>query len=553
MHSYLFFTTLACSAEGLSPVGNTGLDTAPAHHDALPSSGAADEASTLPVATPGRGVYSGTQTVELVAPAGTVALRYTLDGARPTEDNSAIYAGPLEIAPVAGEGVVILRAAADGGAVQTWSYVFPADVVNQPAAPPDVPESWGVGETIAGDYELDPSVIGPGRDEAVAALGALPFISIVMAPEDLWGRDGLYMNPSEADLERAASFELWNPDGTTVQGDCGLRVQGGSSTGNWKSAKLSLRARFSQDYGAPELEFPVFDAAEVDRFDNLVLDAHLNNTWTHPAHDERIIAQYIPDPFVSDMMKSVGGLAPNSRFAHLYLNGLYWGLYDLHERPDAGFAAAWYGGAPDEWDALRHDGTVVDGDSEAWDAMFAVARGGVRQADRYAELQTWLDVEAFADYMIVNFYAGNTDWPHHNWYAIRQRTGSAGFRFVSWDAELVLMEVNQDMTDVDASNGPGELYRALLQNDDFRALLGERASGLLAANGSLGADAAVAAYDERIDEVQASILLESARWGDNQRPGEPYTVADWEAELARLRMDYFPVRSGIVERQLSRL
>lgn len=550
----LFLPALsACTDPGAIPLGASSADSAATTGEALPGTGDSAAASDIPVATPGRGVYAEAVAVELAAPAGATRLHYTLDGSAPSSETSTIYAGPIEIAPSVGQGVVILRAAADDGAIATWSYIFPNNVVDQPSAPSDVPETWGVGDTIAADYEMDPSVIGPDRRAAVAALGELPFVSIVMEPDDLWGRDGLYMNPSEAQLERAASFELWSPDGATTQADCGLRVQGGSSTGNWKSAKLSLRARFSGEYGPPDLEFPVFPGAAVERFDNLVLDAHLNNTWTHPSHDERIIAQYVPDPFVSDLMKSVGPLAPNSRFVQLYLNGLYWGVYDLHERPDAAFAAAWLGGAPDEWDALRHDGTLVDGDTEAWETMFAVARGGVRQPDRYAELTTWLEVGAFVDYMIVNFYAGNTDWPHHNWYAIRQRTGTAGFQFVSWDAELVLMEMNEDMTRVNAPNGPGELYQALLANDEFRSLLAAHAAALLAAGAPLGAEAAAAAYEARIAEVRSSILLESARWGDNQRPGQPYTVADWEAELKRLRTDYFPVRSEVVAGQLSRL
>jgi hypothetical protein len=59
-------------------------------------------------------------------------------------------------------------------------------------------------------------------------------------------------------------------------------------------------------------------------------------------------------------------------------------------------------------------------------------------------------------------------------------------------------------------------------------------------------------YMQRIEEVRAAMLVESARWGDNRRPEQPYTVADFEAELAWLLGTYFPQRSAIVRAQLPR-
>ena len=40
-----------------------------------------------------------------------------------------------------------------------------------------------------------------------------------------------------------------------------------------------------------------------------------------------------------------GGNAAHGKYVHLYLNGLYWGLYNVHERTDDSFAEAYFGGA----------------------------------------------------------------------------------------------------------------------------------------------------------------------------------------------------------------
>lgn len=507
-----------------------------------------DVGTAFVVASPDRGVYAGPVTVTLTPPGGADRVVWTLDGSVPDPAAGTPYDGPIEIAPAPGQGVVVLRAAADGGPVGTWSYVFPAEVVAQPAAPPGVPGTWGVDVVTAGDYAMDPRVVDADRDGAIAGLGSLPFASLVLDPEHLWGVDaGIYMHPSEDGLEHPASLELWAADGTSVQIGCGLRVQGGSSVNGWKSDKLSLRVRFDEAYGPDELEYPVFGAGGIAKFDTLVLDAHLNLAWTHPEEYQRTQAQYVRDAYVGDLQESVGQLAPDSRFVHLYLNGLYWGIYDLHERPDDSYMAEWLGGVPSDWDVLRHDGTLVDGDAAAWQALLDLVRAD--ELD-YAAVQGLLETDAFIDYMIVNFYAGNTDWPHHNWYVARDRTGADGFRFVTWDAEHVLKGTTDDVTSPAAVEGPGEIWHALTGNAEFQAAFDARAGELLADGGLLGPAAAQALYELRIAEVESAIALESARWGDNQRPAEPYTKADWDAELGRLRSDWFPRRTAIVRGQL---
>ena len=63
----------------------------------------------------------------------------------------------------------------------------------------------------------------------------------------------------------------------------------------------------------------------------------------------------------------MGGFAPRGRFVNLYLNGLYWGQYGLHERPDSSYAAQNFGGNKSEYDSIKHQpGRVVDGSAAAF-------------------------------------------------------------------------------------------------------------------------------------------------------------------------------------------
>ena len=102
-----------------------------------------------------------------------------------------------------------------------------------------------------------------------------------------------------------------------------------------------------------------------------------------------------------------------------------------------------------DFDVIKDYSEAVDGDITAWNKMISMANAGLMQNEAYQliqgknpdgtsnpELEAMVDVVSLADYMILNFYAGNWDWDHHNWVAIRNRvTPGRGFQFFTWDAE----------------------------------------------------------------------------------------------------------------------
>ena len=512
---------------------------------------------------PERGLYQESVEVQIVAPGGITQIYYTLDGSLPTLETGTAYSGPITIAGTPERGVMILRAASFvNGFVATptvtHSFVFPQHVIRQPANPEGFPAKWGGdGITRDADYGMDPNVLV----DTVAAhdgLRALPTLTLVIDARDVFGPEsGIYMFPQQdrTTRERPAFAELIFPDGSdgfAVQS--GVRIQGATSTYQWQSAKLSFRLAFKSKYGNPKLNFRVFPDSDVTAFDTLILDAHHSDTWIHRHESQRRRAQYIRDTYTSDLQRAVGGLAPHSRFVHLYLNGLYWGVYDVHERPDDAFASAYMGGTKNEYDVLRHgegnSPTLVAGDRRAWDTMIDIANGGLADPSSYRAVQRYLDVDDFIAYMLVNFYAGNEDWPNNNWYTARRRIKDARFRFFSWDAEYVLRG-KHDRTGVEGPEGPGMLYQALLASTDFRAALLARGTVLLGNDGILGPENVTNLYRRRLAEIDTAIILESARWGDNRRTDAPYTRKEWLTERNWLLKHFFPTRSQRVLSQLN--
>ena len=521
-----------------------------------------------------RGFYEEPFEVTLSAGVPGARIIYTLDGRRPTEDVGAVLedadGGPPS-GTVAVETTATLRAAVflDGwwpSAVVTHTYLFLADVVQQPALPEGLPAVWdGLNQDpIDADYEMDPEVVDDPAYTAdlLDGLRDIPTLSLVLDPDDLFGaEDGLYVHSQQRGdgWERPVSVELILPDGSTgFHEDCGVRIHGYGWRAHKNTLKHSLRLEFKAKYGAKKLEYPLFPDAppEVERFDSIVLRSQGSRGWQDFRDPEQ--AQYIRDAFARDTARDMGKIDGHAIFVHLYLNGLYWGLYNPVERPDASFGEEYFGGDDEDFDAINRRTTTneaIDGDLIAYEEMLALADTDLSTAAGYASIQGYLDLEDLVDYMLVHQYTVNKDGPEvfqsNNMRGIRRREEGAQFRFFVWDMEYSIWEPTDDYNiDVDVPGSISHVYTALRENPDFRALYAERAAWHLTAGGALTPEAVTARWEARAMEIERAIVAESARWGDTDRE-PPYTRdVEWEAERQRLLTEFFPFRTDIMIQQL---
>jgi len=507
-------------------------------------------------------------------------IRYTLDGSVPTL-TSKVYTQPLDISTT-----TILRAAtfsstARLSAVATATWIFAADVLKQSDNPAGYPEEWGkytqINGTAKADYGMDPEmtsdpVLAP---KIIEGLKSLPVLSIVTDKDNLFSHEndeetgGIYIftGPPVGDATghgwtRPASVELM---GGTMHHDftvdCGLRLHGGHGRLAEKNPKHSFRLVFKSQYGPKSLDYPLYGADEPQKFDQLVLRCHFGNSWQHWSEDNREKAQYTRDVWARRMQRKIGHTSVNALYVNLFLNGMYWGIYNVAERVNDQYGKDHLGGSKSDIDVVKieEDGgnhhEASEGTLDAWNQMIELSKQASK-AKNYQQLQTMLDIDNFIDYMLINQYAGNTDWAHHNWYAILRRgTGSQGFRFLCWDSEVILGNVYESVLDKnDGSAYPTGLFKNLLKNDDFAYRYGRRANELLANDGMLGPQSVVETWDSLYQVVSKAIYAEAARWGDYRRDvhrwktkGKLYTVDEaYMAERNRLLKEYFPYRSAIV-------
>ncbi len=536
-----------------------GLD---AQEDPIPTPQVADTKFSL-----NGGFYEAPIIVALSSATPEATIEYTLDGSEPSLFNAATrrYSGPISI-----ERTTVVRAQASKAGMEptnldTHTYLFSQSTLFQPKQPDGFPANWSNAGGINAskpadvDYEIDPRIREAryvdmdGEAFGLAeALQALPSMAITIPNSVLWDPDhGLHAQARNKgrEWERRASVEYFDATGERLQqAEAGLRMQGGWNR-NPEMLKKSLRLYFRKEYGDAKFRAPLFKDTPVDSFDTLILRSGNGKAWPSPWRALSGLGNslerttYLRDEFVRATQLDMGHPSAHGDFVHLYINGLYWGLYNLTERLDEHFGARYFPGEADDMDVIkwiRSLGRLANnGTEDVWESVLTLARGDVESPAVYDEIASLVDLPNLIDYMLVNFFVGNGDWPDNNAYTMRSRVEGETFRFFCWDSEECLLSPQANRLNVRHPGNLSELYQLLRQNEEFQFLISDRISRHFFDDGALTDTQSSARLMRLARRIDRAIVAESARWGDLLRPSQPYDRDDWLRELQRLREDYF--------------
>ena len=528
-----------------------------------------------PTANVDRGFYSATDVqsggilengVTLAASDGApdeTLIMFTTNGSIPDPENefAQVYEQPIVVSTTT---TLRFIAFADGflpSRVETFTYLFVEDVLQQDGA--------GMPNLSQTDYQMDTAIVkDPRFSTLVDDLMSLPSVSLVLPVADLFGPQGIIENPTQLgrEWERAASIEVIHPDGSTgVQENAGLRVQGAGSRAR-PFSKKGFQVFFRGAYGAPKLDYPYFGPGRANQIDRIAFRGNFFDSWTFnsPGRIGNVCCGYnqallLRDQFGHETHADMGALTIAGNWVHLYLNGQYWGLYNSVERPDEQFAEYYLGGDAENYDVLKQrprgesNGSppeVIHGDRTAWDKLMQLIRGPIETKEVYTQVKSVIDMDQFIDYVLLNISGGNFDWPHNNWYAVRERSDGSRWTFFSWDTENFLFDVNSDRTDFSTDNSPGIIYARLRTNNEFRLAFADRVQKHLFHGGALTPEKNIERFMRIVDEIRPAMNAESARWG-NTHTEEPRNTFDTWLPVVNEKVDnYFPRRTTIVLRQL---
>ncbi|MEM7386842.1 MAG: CotH kinase family protein, partial [Verrucomicrobiota bacterium] len=299
-------------------------------------------------------------------------------------------------------------------------------------------------------------------------------------------------------------------------------------------------------------------------------------------------ASFVRDELVRRNELDMGLLSPRGKYVSLYINGYYWGVYNLHERPSQEFFSDHLGGEDADWDVIHHPDTmtenftVLEGDGEAWGRFQTLVEEGVNSDGEYESLSEYLDMDIYIDSLISRMWTGDYDWcgpvsrngedvtvfRNKNWYVGRRSRGGlpGPFRFFSWDAEMSMglnLMTNLDFAnhpqdvlnfDLTAANDPGSptaAYARLRFFPRFRRDFSDRVSRHFFNGGALDPRTIVERVEELESILHRPLVGESARWGDMAVDGTLFTRNDhWLDEINWLKGTFVPQRHLIFLEQL---
>ena len=437
----------------------------------------------------------------------TAEIRYTLDGTTPNE-SSSLYAIPFEV-----EGNTTVKARA----------FHPLFLNSSTTAAPFL-------------FELE---------------STLDVISIACLEEDFSGSAGINSVNNGAEIPVDVTF--FNDAGEIEH----TQTMGMKRHAVDQNDQHGFRLLSRGVYGNSKLEMNLFDIRDHDTYDHLILRNSGNDAVENNGAGLR-------DGLLSMLYHDIDpdyGMSAHKPVS-VYINGEYWGFYNLRERQDANWMEINYGYQCDDLDYLERTAGESDTRDEfcgSWDAFDALEEEAIdndlTDPDAYAALVDRINIRNLYDYQAIEVYAVNQDWLSNNmkfWSTYEDPEWNWILWDVDWGLGTFYPAYPHGYPDWDAlgfslSNWGGwtsavetELMQNLVENEEFYSGYATRAADLL--NSTLRPDR----VSERLLDMQATLAPEIPlyieRWSGNQ--------SVWESEIEYM-LTFIAERPGYMRESFS--
>lgn len=373
-----------------------------------------------PVFTVAGGLYDrpleGEGGVTLQVPANSV-VRYTTDGSAPTAD-SPIYTGPIEVSKT-----TVIRARAFRNGVE------PSQIVSQ--------------------------------TYLISVYHTMPVVCLTTDPDNLWNdetgmfADGPYIDrdTQERPWDNATYWQKnWFGGWVEYYDDSGqqqlsqgmtFRVMGQFSL---DMPQKSLYIKADGQYGKDSFDYPLFEDRLYTQYASFVL---------RNGGQDGLYSRVI-DGMQARLIDQSGSSVATQAWKPVivYINGEYWGHYNMRERAGVKMAAQHEGWEnPDDLDMLESDGLDYDqvnqGSYEDYEKLYRYAQEHdlVNDREAYEYVVSQIDVDNMIDYFIFESFFGNTDPGNIRFYR-NAKTGDGKWRYLFYDSDWGFFSVTNSRGEI---------------------------------------------------------------------------------------------------------
>jgi gliding motility-associated-like protein len=467
---------------------------------------------SAPVCNVNAGFYGGSTTIEFTSTETDGTIFYTTDGTDPIKSSSAKqYLSPINVSKT-----TAIRAC-----------VRPAANANTIAS-----------QVVTNTYFINENHV-------------LPVISLCSSD---FGNLFQFMKPN---IEIAGSMEFFDKNKVRqfkVEG--GIKGHGNDS---WYYEQKGMRFYARDEFGdASKINYPLFSSSERTKYDCVILRAAGSDNYVGFA--DASPSTHIRDGFAQTLAEK-GNLNLDTRKYEaviVYLNGTYWGVYELRERVDDKFTKAYYNEGKEGVDMLSYYGGLsVENDASGkaqqdWCNLYQFVKNNDMKIDaNYNQVAAQLDVMSLIDYFCLNTFMVNSDWLNWNtaWWRGKNATNGK-WRYRLWDEDNIF-NLGQNFSNIpsmdaetanacdvqsvssfqDAGCGQGhvDIFNALMNNHSFRNLYINRYADLL--NTTLSKNNMLNHLNAMIADIQPEMQRHCERWD----AGNAHSYQTWMNNVNYLR------------------
>ena len=368
----------------------------------------------------------------------------------------------------------------------------------------------------------------------------IPIVSVIIDPYYMFDEEeGMYVPGVDfeqtgfdnsyrrgREYERPAAFTYFDSTGQIgVHQQVGVRINGGITR---RAGQKSLRLYARSAYGPNNFDHPFFADRPHSNYRRILLNTPMGD-WTKTV---------FKDELTTNIVKPLGLDYQAFRPVLVFLNGEYWALHFLKERRDRHYLAALSDIDESKIERLTNNMRINEGSRTHFQDMLNVLNQTPKDDPAYVDkIASYIDLNNFIDYHIVQIYLANYDWPHNNHEYWRPNTTDGKWRWIFYDLDAAMRNYWEDNfthytqpfneTGIDPQREwATHILRSLLENKDFKKQFQDRFFTLMQT--TLSAENLLSEIDKITKEIAPFIPDYTRRW---QIPRSTY---EWRENITIL-------------------
>ena len=385
---------------------------------------------------------------------------------------------------------------------------------------------------------------------------SLPIMSLVTDPINLWddylgiyveGKNGLagQIGPVanwNRDWERPANVEFFDGlDTAQINIGAGIKILG-LYISAWPQKPFGIY--FRKSYGKSDANYQFFEDRAFNKYSHLVIRVA---DWNDTGMRDGMMTSLVSGTMDIDYQAY--------RPVATYLNGEFWGIYNLREKQNENYLMLNHGVDPKKVDLIEYkigELNVIEGSGDDYTAMLEFCRNNsLANVINYKVIADQIDLDNYLDYYIAELFFANSDWPGNNLKCWKSHAEGSKWRWMLYDLDngfdfyhrgfIQFNSLNHALTTSgDLTHNPAHstlLFRSLMGNSDFAQQFIQRMAVRL--NTSLEANRINHVVDSIASNVRPLISEHVDRWKDSPELPGGYinfkTVAQWEGNVGYLK------------------